>query len=585
MNLNSNIVRGKLLVNEFGNAFVNTDCGKTIYIKKSNINNAFHLEDVEVEYWNENDLYYGLVINFSLVGKKFVGTVSHFYMNNVFIQTSELGKKKICIENVDTNLYKGQWVSVEIKEVRDETIIGELICCLKDDVDNILNEKYNLSRIDHYNDNFNMPSKTYNDYTHHDVFTIDPPGCVDCDDAFSINYDGLTWKNTGLISVYVHISDVSLYINPDSPQFEEVIKRGNTFYGENTNWPMIPSELANKTCSILPNKLTYVVTVHFVYDTLKNTLEYKEYFYSVIQSRNKYTYEEIDALLTTTNGENDFLRCHPAQTLDKISKMCLESEFNDIVVTNETAAHRFVRYWMIKTNQAMCECIKGVYRVNPPPKEFKFDLFKKYIEPHDRELVLDGDDNARQMMVKYIKENSPLSPILEYIVKKTLVKAVYTDTNEYHYGLGINGYTHFTSPIRRSCDLINMCILRGYKFTKEKMVEYLGYMNVAEAKQDNIEEFMCKYKKYMLYKDNNMYENIFRDAIITDVTPNGIQVFVKELNDTYYIHISRLSYNKLNYDQNCKVLHNSYVLYQLFDPLLVCIKKIDFDNIELDLVQ
>ncbi len=584
MNSTGNIIKGKLLVNEFGNAFVNTECGKTIYIKKSDVNNAFHLEDVEVEYWNENDLYYGLVVNFSLIGKKFVGTVSHFYMNNVFIQTTELGKKKICLENVNINLYKGQWVSVEIKEMRDETIIGELICVLSDNVDNILNEKYNLSRIDHYNDNFKAPSKVYNDYTHHDVFTIDPPGCVDCDDAFSINYDGLTWS---LISIYVHISDVSLYINPDSPQFEEVIRRGCTFYGKNTNWPMIPSELANNTCSILPNKLTYVVTIHFVYDTIKKTLEYKEYFYSVIKSRNKYTYEEIDALLTTTNEENDFLRCHPAQTLDKISKMCIESEFNDIVVTNETAAHRLVRYWMIKTNQVMCDCIKGIYRVNSIPQNYKFDLLKKYIENDDDcdpEINLDQQNN-RKMMVKYIKQNSPLSPLLEYIIKKTLVKAVYTDKNEYHYGLGIDGYTHFTSPIRRSCDLINMCILRGYTFTKEKMVEYLGYMNVSEAKQDSIEEFMDKYNKYMSYKDSNTFENIFRDAIITDVTANGIKVFVKELNDTYYIHVSKLSTSRLQYDQKDKVLHNSQVLYQIFDLLWVQIKKIDCDTIELELLQ
>ncbi len=57
------IVKGKLIINEFGNGFVNVD-NKIIYINKSDLNKGFHNEMVEVEYTEENDMYYGKVINF-----------------------------------------------------------------------------------------------------------------------------------------------------------------------------------------------------------------------------------------------------------------------------------------------------------------------------------------------------------------------------------------------------------------------------------------------------------------------------------------------------------------------------------------
>ena len=68
--MNMNNIKGKVIVNDFGNGFVNAN-NITIYISKKNLNNAFNGELVEVEYYKDNELYNGRVINYSLINGSF----------------------------------------------------------------------------------------------------------------------------------------------------------------------------------------------------------------------------------------------------------------------------------------------------------------------------------------------------------------------------------------------------------------------------------------------------------------------------------------------------------------------------------
>ena len=584
-----NYTKGKLLINEFGNAFVNTSCGKTIYIKKCDINSAYHLEEVELEYWIDETtkLFYGRVINFSLIGREFIGIVHHHFMNSVCIQITELKKKQIYIDNLNVYLPKGQWVRVIITSVEEEKINGKLIQVIEENIDQIIEYKYNLFSQKHHDIHSNKNSKfdtNIRDLTNHIVFSIDPEGCMDCDDAFSVDCTLIT---EGIISVYVHISDVAMYVNPDSPQFEDYIKRGNTFYGVKMNWPMISENISNNICSILPNKVTNVVTIHYIYNQKTNTLDFKEWFFAIIESKFKYTYEEIDLKLDETiNNCVGFHLTHPCKILYNISSSVIEKEIPDIAITYETPAHRLVRYWMIKTNQTMCSIINVIYRINPKPQTYRFDLLKKYIEWKGHTNRVDVND--RTSMINYINKNIKMNDaLLEHIVKKILLKAFYGNNNEEHYGLGIKNYTHFTSPIRRTCDLICQCILRGYTFTEEQIERYLVYMNDAEAKQDSIEDFIEKYKIYTKYKNelliNENQSQIVYKSTILDVMPTGIKVFIKELKDTFIIHISKLSKSILYFNREEKVLSNQNENYKMFDSLLVRIKKMELDNIELEI--
>ena len=334
------IIKGVLIINEFGNGFVNS-VDKSIYINKKDLNKAYHNEKVEVEYYEENAMYFGKVINYSLIGKSFVGLVYNFYKGDVQIFVPELKKSNLITINTTIKLKKNDWLLVKI--IDDETKIkGELVRLLPSIIDDIIEEKYNLDTIDNTKidiiQEYNDMNHLHRDQTDLDTFTIDPFTSRDCDDAFSIK------KINDIIHIYVHISDVAHYINPSNPLFEEIISRGNTYYGSERNWTMIPRKYADDVCSILPNKKTHVHTTEFIYDEKNNKLDYLETYYSIIESKNKYWYEYVDQ---NFNIDQRF------QTIYNSSQI-IKKSMDDMILVDETKSHEMVRYWMIHVNQIMC---------------------------------------------------------------------------------------------------------------------------------------------------------------------------------------------------------------------------------------
>ena len=260
---------GKLIINDYGNGFVNVD-KKSIYIKKQNLNLGYNNQIVNVKYHidDTNGNYYGEVINFSLIGKTFVGVVYNFYKEQIFIYVPELKKSNLIAIKSKASLNRGDWVKVKIvseinKENQKPQLNGFLIEALPDHIDLLIEKKFSLNNIfiSNLSDIKTCTKKHFiKEQTYLNTFSIDPQTTQDCDDAFSIK-EG---KNNNEYHIYVHISDLAHYINPDHPDFEEIVKRGTTYYGKNTNWTMIPRLYADSLASILPNKRTNVVTCEFM---------------------------------------------------------------------------------------------------------------------------------------------------------------------------------------------------------------------------------------------------------------------------------------------------------------------------------
>ena len=356
------------------------------------------------------------------------------------------------------------------------------------------------------------------DQTKLNTFTIDPPTSQDCDDAFSI----LQIDNS-LYKIYVHISDVVHWFNPNTCNLDEIMQRGNTYYGQITNWPMLPPNYANNICSILPNKTTLVVTNEFEYNCIENTLVYNKWYYSKIESKNKYDYNHINNILNQTH-------------------LIIKKNINDISLSNDSLSHDIIKYWMIYVNQIMCKEINKIFRVNPKPELNKFTTLELYLEkPIDRNILV------KQTNDKLVK----------YLTKELLTKAYYTQTNSDHYGLGIDNYTHWTSPIRRSCDLMNHLILKGFNID-DKIDEWLEYANNSELLQNKIDKFI---------QNKQIQFDYVYHALIINLGIYGITVYLEELDDKTTIHISKLSKNKLNYEIN--KLYNDLDRYKLFDKLKI----------------
>lgn len=593
---------GTLLINEFGNGFVNLlhstsnqtnqpNQPITVYIPKSQLSRAFHLEPVEIEYIHcpQSDTYSGRVVNYSLLGRKFVGLVHHIYKTDVYIYIPELKLANLVQIQTPVYLEKLTWVQIQITQDQPNSPLQGILLSIipitsSASVNDIIALKYSLTTLEEphleqpYQERLESKSPYPEiDQTHLETFTIDPPGSLDCDDAFSIELDS---SNPNHARIYVHIANVAYYFNPtDTPSqlWEQITTRATTFYGSNgINWPMLPSEYANGKCSILPanykTEPSHVLTCEFMYSRTDSTIEFIKWYPSRVISKAKYDYDTVDAILAE--------QTHPAMNILLESATILKQQSSDFIFGKETPAHWLVRYWMIYINCVMC---RDIYRYNPIPEPTKQEILARYISHLTKQNSTMFDRNT---LVEVIR-NYPEDAILQYLGKVAMVKSYYTTSPEenYHYGINAMGYTHWTSPIRRLPDLLNHLQLLGYAIPPETLARYLEASNTAEIKQDLIERFIVTWNNYQRYNPGDILE-----GVIINVFKTGVSVYIPDLQNRYTIHISKLSSRRLEFDPlECSLKSDDkqgqHVVISLFHRLPLRISKMFFDVLEFDLLE
>ena len=193
------IESGRLIINPFGNGFVNLTADKVIYIPRKDLSFAINMDIVDVEYTQQPDgKYVGRVVNYTLVGREFIGRLHHTYKGDAFIYASELKKNLIAVPLDEFNaagvfLDKKSWVCIRITSAEaNMQLRGQFLEVLEDNVDTLVEKKFQLTRIVESVGgdgpvNANPPVIIqHRDLLDHQVFTIDPASCLDADDAFSI---------------------------------------------------------------------------------------------------------------------------------------------------------------------------------------------------------------------------------------------------------------------------------------------------------------------------------------------------------------------------------------------------------------
>ncbi|MCJ7637459.1 MAG: ribonuclease catalytic domain-containing protein, partial [Nitrososphaeraceae archaeon] len=287
----------------------------------------------------------------------------------------------------------------------------------------------------------------HNNITTQYVFSVDPKGCEDIDDAFSII------KYPDHYIVNIHIADVSFYLD----YFNIEIKRYSTIYAPHKNYSMIPDIFANNICSLRPNKNRLAFTVSVKLDLNGIILSYS-FEKTIINSKKAYDYDELQYLIDNnqiqnnepssahrTNVRGDSLlqsmsnnESHPSHSvapplrdesdLYHVGKlMCHDSKDN-------YDTHKMVEVFMILANNLV-----GKY------------LYEKTKDKYKKKIVFRVHEKNQNDNTK-LTGNKEIDTVLELLESNA---AIYTNehTNYYHSGLKIDYYTHFTSPIRRYVDI------------------------------------------------------------------------------------------------------------------------------------
>ena len=321
------------------------------------------------------------------------------------------------------------------------------------------------------------------------IFTIDSAETKDIDDAIS-----LTKTPEGGFELGVHIADVSNYVKPGTELDNEAFNRATSVYYADQVVPMLPKQLSNGICSLNEGALRLAFSCLMRLDKDGNLTDYR-FAKTVIRSRVKGVYSEINALLA--GSADDELKGKYHEVLSQLPAMkelyghrarlrkergCMIEEF--MLLANQCAAH-FARV----------KQIPFVYRVHEEPNAEKLerlhtllqacginDHFAKDVPtPKELSAILEG------------VRGGPYEQIINTGMLRCMSKAVYEEKPKGHYGLVLQDYAHFTSPIRRYPDLAIHRIMTAQLKGIDKETMVLRYSDFAEkaSKQSSEREIIA----------------------------------------------------------------------------------------------
>ena len=339
------------------------------------------------------------------------------------------------------------------------------------------------------------------------IFTIDSAETKDIDDAIS-----LTKTPDGGFELGVHIADVSNYVKPGSELDNEAFNRATSVYYADQVVPMLPKQLSNGICSLNEGVLRLAFSCLMRLDKDGNLTDYR-FVKSVIRSRVKGVYSEINALLA--GNADDELTGKYHEVLAQLPAMkelyghrarlrkergCMDIESGEVKLILDEDGHcidvkkrtsgeseAMIEEFMLLANQcaahfARVKQIPFVYRVHEEPNAEKLERLHGLLQAC----------GVNDHFAKDVPTPKELSAILEGVrgtayeqiinvgMLRCMSKAVYEEKPKGHYGLVLQDYAHFTSPIRRYPDLAIHRIMTAQLKGTDKDTMILRYSEFAE---------------------------------------------------------------------------------------------------------
>ncbi len=439
------------------------------------------------------------------------------------------------------------------------------------------------------------------------IFTIDGADAKDLDDAIS-----LVKLPRGKWLLGVHIADVSHYVKPNTALDREAMKRGTSVYFTDKVVPMLPPVLSNGACSLNAGEDKYAMSAHITLSE-SGKIEGCKIERTVIRSRVRGVYSEVNSVLSEGKDSPYYKKYSPVySTLQKMYELYKILEKNaaargalelesaeakiildedglpvDIVKRERGEAERLIEQFMLTANEAVATLMTEkqypcVYRIHEQPQADKLEGFLHYAynlginvsgistEPSCAELsaVL---ETAKESGVGYAASN---------VLLRAMAKARYSDECSHHYGLGIDKYCHFTSPIRRLSDLATHRMIGAVLLSGERPEKYKSYARRAAvaASDAEIRALTAERRIEALYKTIYMSERIGEryDAVITSVTRFGL---FAELDNTCEGLIPTPSLNGyFLYDEEKMTMSSGSVTYRIGDAIKIRVEEADIGS-------
>jgi ribonuclease R len=446
------------------------------------------------------------------------------------------------------------------------------------------------------------------------LVTIDGEDARDFDDAVYCERDGRGWK------LLVAIADVSHYVKPGTALDDEARARGNSVYFPERVIPMLPEILSNGLCSINPevDRLCMVCEMQVGSTGKVKAFRFLE---GVMRSHARLTYTKVAAMLIDGDAAlrkqyaalvphlEELYRLYGKLRAQRDKRGAIDFETTEtrivfgadrkierIVPVVRNDAHKLIEECMIAANVCAGEFlaehqIATLFRVHEGPNEEKLTNLRAFLT----ELGLSlggGDEPEPKHYAKLLAQvqGRPDTHLIQTVMLRSLSQAVYGPENLGHFGLALDAYVHFTSPIRRYPDLLVHRAIRHVlaKKTPQKFryahadMQVLGEHCSAterradEATRDAVDWLKCE---YMMDKVGERF-----DGLITGVTGFGIFVELRDIYVEGLVHVTALHNDYYHFDPAKHRLRGERTgtVYRLADKVHIRVVRVNLDDRKID---
>lgn len=436
------------------------------------------------------------------------------------------------------------------------------------------------------------------------IFTIDGAGAKDLDDAVSLR------KIRGGWQLGVHIADVSAYVPERTHLDRAAMARGTSVYFTDKVVPMLPPALSNGACSLNAGEDKYALSAIINLDE-QGEIKSTKVIPTIIKSRVRGVYSEVNEILSgvadaPTRAKYKpvlptLLRMHELYLiLSKKSEargvMELESDEAEIILDERGEpvnivkrergdAEKLIEQFMLTANEGVARLLSErgipcVYRVHeaPPPERLADFLAYAHSLGFDATVISERHSEASDFarLLKLAEERDMLAQV-SYTMLRSMSKAKYSEERHPHFGLSLDYYCHFTSPIRRLSDLATHRIIHKVLIEGKRPELYEKYARRAAtaATEAEIRAVGAERRIENLYKVIYMSDKVGCefDAVINSITSFG---FFAVLDNTCegLVPISELP-GVFSFDEKNLLLRSRNKTYRIAEHVRVRLEEAD----------
>lgn len=452
------------------------------------------------------------------------------------------------------------------------------------------------------------------DIRHLPLVTIDGEDAKDFDDAVYCE------ANAEGFRLVVAIADVSHYVRPGSALDDEAVNRGTSVYFPGFVVPMLPENLSNGICSLKPkvDRLCFVCDMQVGFDGL---VTHSRFYEAVMHSHARLTYAEVWQVV----GEGDEARkAALGPLLPAIERLhqlygilakaraqrgAIEFESGEVrfeldargevirgglLARND--AHKLIEECMIAANveagkAVLREQVPAPFRVHDRPPESKYADLLEYLKEFSLSLPSYAKVQPKDFtnLLKKVRQR-PDAALLETVLLRSQSLAVYGTDNKGHFGLALEAYSHFTSPIRRYPDLLLHRALKqvlvsasdgGFRYEAEEMTRLCLLCSEKERRADEAEREVDE-----RYRSAWMAQHVGSqfDGVISGVTSFGLFVELTDSKVNGLVHVTQLPHDYWHFDPLRKTLtgERKRMSFRLGDPIRVLVLRASVEDKRID---